>query len=110
MKLKTFSKYNVQLEISPSLAISYLKIGGTKYDVNMIEMKKDEGKSFCSFAWSTDHIKPTQRKYRTILPCVIKFKGYKEIQFDVLVKFYQREDILHYSGVPLFQIFRIEMV
>ena len=101
LKLKTFSEYNVQLEVCPSLTISYLKIGGMRYDANMTKVKKEDGKTFCSFTWSTDHIKTTQRKYRTILPCAIRFSGYKEIQFEVLVKFYENEEILHYTGLPL---------
>ena len=72
-----------------------------KYDSNMIKMRKEDGKTYCSFIWSTKHIKITQRKYRSVLPCVIKFKGYKELDFEVLVKFYENEENLHYSGVPL---------
>ena len=67
----------------------------------MIKLKKEDGKTFCSFAWSTKHIKITQRKHRSVLPCVIKFRGYKELQFEVLIKFYESEESLHYTGVPL---------
>ena len=91
----------MQLEVTPSLTISYLMIGGTKFDANMTNMTKDDGKIFCSFVWSTKYIKTTQRKYRTILPCIIKFRGYKELHFEVLVKFYESEEVLHYTGVPL---------
>ena len=101
LKLKICSEYNVQLEVSPSLTISYLIIGGAEYDASMTKINKEDGQTFCSLRWSTERIKPTQRKYRTILPCVIRFSGYKEIQFEVLVKFYENEEILHYTGVPL---------
>ena len=101
LKLKTCYEYNVQFEVSPSLSISYLIIGGAKYDASMTKIKKEDGKTFCSLRWSTERIKTTQRKYRTILPCVIRFSGYKEIQFEVLVKFYKPDEGLHYSGMPL---------
>ena len=89
------------MEILPSLTLSYLKIGGIKHDDNMTRRRTEDGKTFCSFAWSTKHIKTTQRKYRSILPFVVKFKGYKEIHFEVLVKFYENKEVLHYTGVPL---------
>ena len=89
------------MEVRPSLSISYLKIGGARYDANMINMKKEDEKTFCNFTWSTSYIKTTQRKYRSILPCVIKFRGYKEQRFEILVKFYENEETPHYSGIPL---------
>ena len=37
-----------------------------------------------------------------MLPCVIKFEGYKKIKFEVMVKFYKREDKEKYCrGKPL---------
>ena len=89
------------MEITPSLNIAYLKIAGIKYDANMFKLMKEDGKTFISFSWSSKHIKPTLRKHRTILPFVIKFRGYKELHFEVLVKFYESEEALHYTGLPL---------
>ena len=40
--MKTSSVYDLQLEITPSLNIAYLKIAGIKYDTNMFKMKKED--------------------------------------------------------------------
>ena len=61
----------------------------------------EDGKSVYNFKWSSHLIKITERKHRTVLPCTIKFKSYKELNFNILVKFYSNDEIAHYSGEPL---------
>ena len=61
----------------------------------------EDGKTVYNFTWSSHLIKITDRKHRTVLPCVIKFKPYKELNFKILVKFYNNDEIAHYSGEPL---------
>ena len=62
---------------------------------------EEDGKTVYNFVWSSHMIKITDRKHRTILPCCIKFKPYKELNFKILVKFYNNDEIAHYRGEPL---------
>lgn len=82
---------------------SYVVLGGRKHEKLQVIRNPDEdqAKSVYNFVWSTKQMKITNRKYRTVLPCVIKFKPYKELSFDMQVKFYTNEEIAHYTGEPL---------
>ena len=101
LKLKTFSDYIISIEVKPALQIAYLKLGGWKYEEpKATSTDPAEPETFYRFNWSTNGIDITQRKYRTIVPCVIKFRGYKELSFKLSVKFYDNEEDTHYSGIP----------
>ena len=58
-------------------------------------------KSIFNIVWSGHYMKETERKHRTILPCAIKFKGYNEVVFHIMVKFYDEDKTVHCQGVPL---------
>ena len=96
LKLKTLSEYNVNIDVEPPQDIIYVKMGGRRH-----ETFYNDGTTGCSFVWSTQGMKETERKYRTILPCAIKFKEFKELQFELLSKFYSQEEIVHYHGIRL---------
>ena len=101
LKLKTCSAYVITIEIKPSLQMSYMKLGSTKYDQPSSKSNSsEEGKCLYKFNWSTEGIDITERKYRTIVPCAIKFRGYKELNFKLSVKFYGCEKNIHYNGIP----------
>ena len=101
MKLKTFSLYTISLELDKDEIISYVILGGKKYNCfYMIENKVDRTRIF-KFVWSTDNILSTKRSHRSILPCVIKFKSYRELRFNLLVKFYERKEWIRYTGTSL---------
>ena len=48
--------------------------------------------------WPTDGIKTTERKHRTVVPCVVKLLGHDDICFNLQVKFYDCEEVEHYTG------------
>lgn len=97
IKLKTFSEYDVKVVVEPPQEISFLVLGGRRYE-NIKLVNQDDMKSVYRFIWSTEKIKTTDRKYRTVLPCVIKFKPYKELIFNMQAKFYTSEEVAHYTG------------
>ena len=102
VKLKTYSQYNVQLEVKPPHEICYIKIGGKTYREFVTQTNEnDEEISIYSFTWSTNRIRTTKRKHRSILPCVVKFHNRNEIKFDIFVKFYFSCEVNHYTGIPL---------
>ena len=101
LKLKTFSLYTIILEVNKDKDLIHIDIGGRRYNCFKLFDSPDNTIKKYMFTWSTDNIKPTQRKYRTILPIEIKFEGYEELNFQLSVKFYYSDDVLHFSGKPL---------
>ncbi len=105
LKLRTASKYNINVGADPAQELSYVKVGGCRYEEFRIINNPggdEEEKTIYNFIWSTKRMGKSGKKYRTVVPCVIKFQGYKEIKFEIMVKFYKREDKLkHCKGVPL---------
>ena len=101
LKLRTFSDYIISLEVKPILQIAYIKFGGFKYeDPKATSIDSNDPKSLYRFNWSADNISITERKFRTIVPCIIKFRGYKELTFKLSVKFYSNEESAHFNGIP----------
>ena len=105
LKLKTFSKYNINIEVEPYQDLIYVKLGGRRYE-KVVKLNSHDGdeKAIYAFIWSTKQIRTTERKHRTVLPCEIKFRQYKEIEFDIMVKFYNNCEIAPYIGKPLSSI------
>lgn len=102
LKLKTLFEYDVKMEVEPAQEIMYVVLGNRKHEkLQVINNPDEEAKSVYNFVWSTKQMKTTDRKYRTVLPCRIKFKPYKELVFNMQVKFYTNEEIAHYTGEPL---------
>lgn len=102
LKLKTLTEYDVKIEVEPAQEITYVMLAGRKFDkVKPTNNPKEEGKSLYNIVWSTKAMKTTDRKFRTVLPVIIKFKPYKELKFQLLVKFYMNKDVAHYTGETL---------
>ena len=101
MKLKTFFLYRVRFEIDQDEMISYVMIGGKKYNCFYLMEDASDGTRVFEFVWSTDNILQTKRKHRSILPCVIQFNSHKKIRFRLLVKFYEQGEWCHYTGKTL---------
>lgn len=102
LKLKTLTEYNVVIDVEPAQEVSYVVLGGRKHD--KLQSSQNVGGANASvykFVWSTRSNQPTDRKYRTILPCIIKFKPYKELRFNMLAKFYSNTELAHYTGEEL---------
>ena len=101
VKLKTFSEYNIVLEVRPPQDLVIVRIGDRMY--RKFEKSTDSKKmerAIYKFTWSTNRIRVTERKHRSILPCFIKFAHCDEIQFDIFVKFYFSCEVTHYNGTP----------
>ena len=43
----------------------------------------------------------TSSRYRTVLPCAVKFLGYMEIRFELMVKLYHQGNGSVDKGLPL---------
>ena len=102
LKLKTFTLYNVLLEVDNNDdLLMYVILGGKKYNCfKMIEKPEGNGRIF-GFVWSTDNIKVTERKHRSTLPCVLGFKDHRELLLSLSIKFYEKEEFSRYTGTPL---------
>ena len=101
LKLKTFTEYDVRIDIEPRVNVQYVKLGGRKYEMNEVVGNHNEDKSVYSLVWSTKKIEITERKYRTILPCALMFDDCQEVRFHLMVKFYDAEEDVHCKGIPL---------
>ena len=102
VKLKTFTEYNIVLEVRPPRVLTYVKVGSRKYKVfNKLESSVTPGKNIYTFVWSTWKIRTTERKHRSVLPFAVKFHQNQEVNFDVFVKFYYNCEVTHYTGTPL---------
>ena len=75
LKLKTSYLYNVIIEVeNMKQKLMYVGLGGKLYNCFKMIEKADENITVYGFVWSTDKIQFTQRKHRSILPCVFKFQ------------------------------------
>ena len=101
LKLKTFFLYDVVLEVNDNQNLVYVVLGGKTYNCFKVVENSAESTRLYTFVWSTSNIRPTKRSHRSVLPCAMKFKGYKELRFDLLVKFYYNDEDVRYSGIPL---------
>ena len=101
LKLKTFTLYDIAVEVANDQHLIHMDIGGKIYNCFKLYDNPDNSTKVYVFTWSTAKINPTERKHRTILPVEMKFKGYKELKFQFSVKFYYKDEVLHFSGLPL---------
>ena len=100
VKLKTFSEYNIEIEVSPQRELMYFTVGSRKYKrFNRSDNSQD--KDVYTFVWSTKMIRTTERKHRSVLPFSVKFCGNREVNFNMFVKFYYSCEVAHYNGTPL---------
>ena len=90
-------------EVDGDVQLSYLKLGEVYWNKFQEQPKSDHDKKRVeySFIWRTDKVAATERKHRSVLPCVIKLKRHEEIRFVVLVKFYDEINDNHIYGTPL---------
>lgn len=72
-----------------------VKFAGIDYTFELVNDPENDSKSVYQFTWSTHGIEPTLNRHRTDVPCVLKFKNYKEIEFKVQGKFYADDDSKH---------------
>ena len=101
LKLKTFYLYDVVVEVNEDQKLSHVTLGGKKYNAFRTMDNPDNATRVYKFVWSTGNIRTTRRSHRSVLPCVVKFSGYQEVAFDLLVKFYYKEETVRYTGIPL---------
>ena len=105
LKLKSFLLYNVTIEMRPAhRELVYVVLGGKRYNCFYKQGNDVENGSKWTFVWSTHGIRQTERKQRSVLPCVIKFESCKELHFQLLVKFYCDDEVRPYGGKPLSSI------
>ena len=71
------------------------KLGGTDIKFEKVTDAENEGKLVYLLFWSTAGMDATMRRYRTDVPCTIKFKNYKKLDFKFQVKFYAINDKKH---------------
>ena len=102
LKIKTSYLYNVIIEVENTKhKLVYVSLGGKVYNCFKMVEKADENVTVYGFVWSTDEIQVTQRKQRSILPCVFKFQRQKELSVSFSMKFYDKYENNHYTGTPL---------
>lgn len=92
LKMLTRSDYEVSIQVEPFLELKFIKIGGVEHDRFKIVKQdpEDDTKLAHNFVWSTPRcLELNERKYRTIIPCVMKFQGKNKLLFDLMVKFYE---------------------
>ena len=103
LKLKTTTEYRITLEIEPIQHVSYVKMGGRKTDDESLILVNQTGeRRTLSFFWSTKGIRPTQRAYRYIYPCAVKFRMYSELKFNLQMKVYSRKNVASYNTGRIF--------
>ena len=101
VKLKTFTEYDILVEIRPPHLLDHVQIGNRTY-TEFEELKNvNASKSVYMFVWSTRMIRVTKRKHRTVLPFSVKLHQHLLVNFDVFVKFYYSCEVEHYTGIPL---------
>ena len=85
------SRYNIyknDLKRYCVIHCRFIKFAGINYPFKLVNNPSKEEKSVYQFHWSTKGIEPTENRHRTDVPCSMKFKPYKEIEFRLQVKFY----------------------
>uniref|UniRef100_T2M7W6 CB1 cannabinoid receptor-interacting protein 1 n=1 Tax=Hydra vulgaris TaxID=6087 RepID=T2M7W6_HYDVU len=92
IKLATCSNYQVKMEIEPMTELTFFKLGGMDIKFEKVTNTANDTKLVYQLFWSTAGISTTMRKFRTDVPCTIKFKKYKKINFKFQVKFYSSND------------------
>ena len=102
VKLQTCKKYVVSVETNQLL--TYVILGGKKYNCFKCITYANSSLNVYQFVWSTNGIKTTARKHRSVLPCVIKFQTLKQIKFNLSTKFYQADEKNHLFGCGLSSI------
>ena len=103
LKLKTDTLYNMAIVVDEHQSVSWVVLGGKRYNLfHLYHMP--EGKKMFVFVWCTSGVTTTQRKHRSILPCIVKLKGWKEVNFKLSVKFYEPDETIHCGGHPLTSI------
>ena len=111
LNLKTFALYRFSVETEEVYRVEYVSLGRKTY-FNILEQHPDrefftivENPSnrsrICSFVYSTDKIRATDRHHRSVLPCSLKLKGYGELMFQLLVNFCYSNKNDHMTGAPL---------
>ena len=98
LKLMISSLYDIRLETNRDVTLVTFSIGGKVYNCFNKYKQLQTGTFGHAFVWSTEHIKRTKHHHRSVLPCRLKFKGHREIRFDLLVKFYDDCDVRLYTG------------
>ena len=103
IKLRTGSLYNVVLEVEESeQTLAYVVLGGKTYNCFKTFARAADNSRVYGFVWSTHRVCETRRKHRSVLPCVLRLQGYRELSVNLSVKFYaQDENCRCYSGEPL---------
>ena len=109
LKLRTHSKYKVSIEVEIGIQVLYMRLGGIFWDefLPVPNSDKESSKLNHTFIWCTDKMEPTQNKYRTVLPCVVKLKDHEEIKCVAMVKFYGQDNGSYATGLP-FSFFSLE--
>ena len=107
MKLKISTLYDVRIEVDEEEMLVNFSVGGKTYNCfNMFTISGCENVAF-DFVWSTDNIETTKRNHRSVLPCTMRFKGRREVKFNLLAKFYEYYDARLCVGNPLLSLIHI---
>ena len=80
--------------------MSYVKLGGILWDEFQVEPKADN-KVGHSFIWDTKKMDLTGNHYRLVFPSVVKIEDQEEIGFDLLLKFYKKDQANYAKGATL---------
>ncbi|XP_012559108.1 CB1 cannabinoid receptor-interacting protein 1 [Hydra vulgaris] len=95
LKLAIESQYKVNVEVKPPLELTFLQFGGEEPEIKRVSKNDDDEKSVYQFEWSTLGMEATARTQRVEMPCFIRFKDYKELNFKLQTKFYPTKEVKH---------------
>ena len=104
LKLKIGTLYNVCVIVHKNEMLMKFSVGGKTYNCfKKFEQNDKSDQDFVGFAfvWCTETIRTTKRNHRSVLPCSMKFRGRREIHFNLLTKFYENYNSRLYVGNPL---------
>ena len=79
LKLKTFTRYNVSIEVVPPVPMTFVKIGGQIFrDFHMTSHEEDTGYTI-DFDWTREENEMTSSSYRVVYPCSVRFRDFQEV-------------------------------
>ena len=105
LKLKMNTEYSISILTEQNLTLKYFKLKDHRFKLQEKDTGlADDGRKVYKYCWSTNDVPKTKNSKRFILSSTLKLEGYKKFKFDMLVKFYKRNEVSVYDGIQLSSI------
>ena len=105
LKLKRYSKYSIQFTVDSNITLKYLKFADKRFGITEKSFHiTDDGRKSYQFVWSTNGVPKTKNSKRFIVSITMKFEEYKKLKYDLLVKFFRKDERSVYHGTKLSSI------